>query len=95
VTARAPTTFLVRESWHPRWVATLDGAPAPIRRVSPDMMAVDVGAGDHALVLRFVRPLWVWALWLLWPLAAVLGWLLQGALRRMSPGADDETLQRP
>lgn len=70
--ARAPTTFVIRESWHPRWRATVDGAPARLRRVSPDFLAVDVGPGTHALRLRFARPWWTWALWLTWPLTAVL-----------------------
>jgi hypothetical protein len=40
VEAEAATTFIVRESWHPRWRATLDGAQATIRRVTPDYMAI-------------------------------------------------------
>jgi hypothetical protein len=67
VEAEATTTFIVRESWHPRWRATLDGEPAPIRRVTPDYMAVDVPESNHTLELRFERPLWTWLLWLLWP----------------------------
>jgi hypothetical protein len=63
-----PTTFAVRESWHPRWRATLDGAPVAVRRITPDYMAVDVPRGEHALELRFHRPAWLWLLWLLAPL---------------------------
>ncbi|MBK9031461.1 MAG: hypothetical protein IPL61_09010 [Myxococcales bacterium] len=70
--ARAATTFAIRESWHPRWRATLDGRPARVRRISPDMMAVDVVPGMHHLTLRFVRPWWTWASWSLWPLAMIL-----------------------
>ncbi|MGH7729927.1 MAG: hypothetical protein ACRENJ_01595, partial [Candidatus Eiseniibacteriota bacterium] len=58
-----PTTFAIRESWHPRWRATLDGAPVAVRRITPDYMAVDVPRGGHALELRFHRPAWVWLLW--------------------------------
>lgn len=72
VVVRAPTTFVIRESWHPRWRATIDGQPAPVRRVSPDMLAVDVGPGPHRLVVHFHRPLWTWLLWLLIPLAIAL-----------------------
>ncbi|MBL8621637.1 MAG: hypothetical protein JNK64_10045 [Myxococcales bacterium] len=68
---RAPTTFVIRESWHPRWRATLDGAPIRLRRVSPDFLAVDAPPGHHHLTVRFVRPWWTWASWLLWPLAAL------------------------
>lgn len=85
VVARATTTYLVRESWHPRWTATLDGRPVRIRRVTPDMMAIDVPPGEHVLALSFERPGWQWALWLLLPLAALAGWRLErviGARRR-------------
>jgi len=36
VETTGPTTFVFRESWHPRWHAYLDGAPVPVRRVTPD-----------------------------------------------------------
>lgn len=85
--ARAPTTFLVRESWHPRWVATVDGRAVPIRRVSPDMMAVDVAAGEHQLALSFERPWWVWALWLLIPMVALAGWGIERWITRVHGAA--------
>jgi hypothetical protein len=69
--ARTPTTFAIRESWHPRWRATLDGRPARLRRISPDHLAIDVGPGTHQLVVTFRRPWWTWALWLAWPLVAL------------------------
>jgi hypothetical protein len=71
-TTREPTTFAIRESWHPRWRATLDGAPVALRRITPDYMAVDVPGGDHLLDLTFRRPAWYWWLWLLVP-ALVFG----------------------
>ncbi|MEZ4368929.1 MAG: hypothetical protein R2939_22010 [Kofleriaceae bacterium] len=76
VTASAPTTFVVRESWHPRWRAFVDGAPATVRRVTPDFPAVDVPAGTHTISLRFDRPWWAWASWLLIPLAIATGALV-------------------
>ncbi len=79
---RSKTTFLVREGWHPRWVATVDGKPARIRRVTPDMMALDLEPGEHTVVLRFERPLWLWLLWLCVPLAMLAGWLAERLLRR-------------
>ena len=69
VTARSTTTFVIRESWHPRWRITVDGQPARVLRVSPDMLAVDVEPGTHRLSARFHRPGWTWLLWLLTPLA--------------------------
>ncbi|MGE5181259.1 MAG: hypothetical protein ACM31C_04320, partial [Acidobacteriota bacterium] len=79
VEATAPTTFLVRESWHPRWHAYIDGEEAPVRRVTPDFPAVDVPAGHHTLALRFERPWWALASWLAWPLVPLAAWF---AMRR-------------
>jgi hypothetical protein len=66
-----PSTFVVRESWHPRWHAYVDGVEVPIRRVTPDFPAIDVPAGKHVLALRFERPWWAHAAWLLWPGVAI------------------------
>jgi hypothetical protein len=76
VEAKKPTTFMIRESWHPRWRAYIDGEPVPIRRVTPDFPAVDVPAGAHTISLRFERPWWANAAWLAWPGISVLAWLL-------------------
>jgi hypothetical protein len=78
----ATTTFTIRESWHPRWHAYLDGEELPIRRVTPDFPAVDVPAGKHTLEMRFERPWWAHAAWLAWPLASLAAWF---ALRRRQP----------
>jgi len=75
-TAATPTTFLVRETWHPRWRATVDGQAVAIRRVTPEFMAVDVPPGVHAIALHFDRPWWSLALWLLWPALPLVTWLL-------------------
>jgi hypothetical protein len=67
-----PTTFMLKVTWHPGWSATIDGAPAPVRRVSPDFLAIDVPLGEHRVRFVFARPAWTWAL--LWAdLALVLG----------------------
>jgi hypothetical protein len=68
------TTFMARESWHPRWHAYIDGARVPVRRVTPDFPAADVPPGRHVLAFRFERPWWAHATWLAWPLMAVLAW---------------------
>ncbi len=82
------TTFVIRESWHPHWVATLDGAPVQLRRVSPDFMAVVVPPGRHVIHLRFDRPLWTWLLWGVGPLLALLAWLEQRLRSRGLAAAD-------
>jgi uncharacterized membrane protein YfhO len=79
VDATAPTTFMARESWHPRWHAYLDGAEVPLRRVTPDFFAVDAPAGQHRIAFRFQRPWWAHAAWLAWPVVPLAAW---GATRR-------------
>jgi hypothetical protein len=76
VDVTAATTFVARESWHPRWHAYLDGVEVPVRRVTPDFPAVDVGPGHHAIAFRFLRPWWAHASWLAWPLVPLLAWLV-------------------
>jgi hypothetical protein len=80
----ATTTFTVRESWHPRWRAFLDGREVPVRRVTPDFIAVDVPAGKHTLTLRFDRPWWVHASWLAWPLTALVAWFVMRRRRTVA-----------
>ncbi|HEY1817666.1 MAG TPA: hypothetical protein VGG74_35240 [Kofleriaceae bacterium] len=71
-----PTTYWVHESWHPRWHGYVDGNEVQVRRVTPDFMAVDTGPGKHTIEMRFERPLWAWLVWLLWPVPAIIAWLL-------------------
>jgi hypothetical protein len=75
VEANKPTTFAIRESWHPRWRAYVDGNEVRVRRVTPDFPAVDVAAGKHTIELRFERPWWAQLAWFLWPGTALLAWL--------------------
>jgi hypothetical protein len=66
------STFVARESWHPRWHAYIDGKPTPIARVTPDFPAIEVPPGKHVLAFRFERPWWATASWLAWPLMTLL-----------------------
>ncbi|HEU4734295.1 MAG TPA: hypothetical protein VFT22_40665 [Kofleriaceae bacterium] len=70
------TTFMARESWHPRWHAYIDRIDAPVRRVTPDFFAVDVPPGHHVIAFRFERPWWAHASWLAWPLVPLIAWPL-------------------
>jgi hypothetical protein len=85
VEVHTTTTFVVRESWHPRWHAYIDGAEAPVMRVTPDFSAVDVPPGKHELAMRFERPWWAQAAWLAWPGIPLAAWLLLRELRRRRP----------
>ncbi|MEO8548950.1 MAG: hypothetical protein ABI678_03230, partial [Kofleriaceae bacterium] len=87
VEATGPTTFWVHESWHPRWHAFVDGVEVPVRRVTPDFPAVDVGPGKHTIELRFERPLWLLLAWLAWPGTALLAWLALKKLARRREAA--------
>jgi len=81
VEADAPTTFTIRESWHPRWHAYIDGNEVPVRRVTPDFPAVDVPTGKHTIEMRFERPWWLLGSWLLWPGLALGAWYVTRRLR--------------
>jgi hypothetical protein len=82
VDVKQPTTFVARESWHPRWHAYVDGDEVPIRRVTPDFPAIDVPAGKHTLAFRFERPWWAHAAWLAWPGVVLGAWWLLRRLRK-------------
>jgi hypothetical protein len=85
VHAVQPTTFVIRESWHPRWRAYIDGEPVRIRRVTPDFPAVDVPPGPHTIALRFERPWWALLAWLAWPAVPLAVWLWLRRRVRKSP----------
>jgi hypothetical protein len=82
VNVAVKSTFVARESWHPRWRVYIDRVAAPVRRVTPDFLAVDVPAGRHVLAFRFERPWWAHASWLAWPLVPLAAWLLTRTRRR-------------
>ena len=82
VEVKAPSTFVARESWHPRWHAYIDGIETPIRRVTPDFPAIDVPPGKQTLAFRFERPWWAHAAWLAWPGVVLGAWWLLRRLRK-------------
>ena len=82
VDVKQPSTFVARESWHPRWHAYIDGEEVPVRRVTPDFPAIDVPVGKHQLAFRFERPWWAHASWLAWPGITLGAWWLLRRLRR-------------
>ncbi len=82
VEVTTPSTFVARESWHPRWHAYIDGVETPIRRVTPDFPAIDVPAGNHTLAFRFERPWWAQIAWLAWPGVTFGVWFVARRRRR-------------
>ena len=48
--------LLVAESFHPFWVARVDGRPAPVGPGQLALMTVHVPAGEHVVELRYERP---------------------------------------
>lgn len=67
VAGEAPTTILFSCTYHPGWRATIDGGAARIRRVTPDLMAVDVPHGRHTIRFDYSLPWWFWLALLLAP----------------------------
>jgi hypothetical protein len=82
VDAPGPGFVLVNEVYYPGWVASVDGAPAPIRRANALMRAVWVPAGHHDIAMEF-RP---WQPRVLEPLAWGGLIALLAGLRRRSGG---------
>jgi hypothetical protein len=55
-------TVALSVTFHPLWRASIDGMPMAVRRVTPDVMAVDVPPGTHTVEFTFRRPPWMWGL---------------------------------
>jgi len=56
VRAEAPSLVVVRNVWEPGWVASVDGAPAPVLRADYVLQAVPVPAGSHDVRLVYREP---------------------------------------
>ncbi len=56
LTALAPCTLVIAESYYPFWRATVDGKPAEVLRVSCGLMGLSLPAGQHSIVLRYQPP---------------------------------------
>jgi hypothetical protein len=79
----APVTFRLSVTYHPDWRAWVDGKPARVRRLSPDIMGVDVPPGRHEVDFRFNRSWWSAALLL--ASAGLLGTVALHERRRTRP----------
>jgi hypothetical protein len=56
VDADAPGWLILHDAWHPWWMATVNGAKAPVLRANGIFRAVAVGAGRSRVVFTF-KPL--------------------------------------
>jgi hypothetical protein len=77
VSASRPCYALVKLSWHPDLVASVDGKLAPVLHVTPEFAAVAVTAGEHEVIVRYEPGH-------LKPLLFVLGALLFAVFARAS-----------
>ncbi len=80
VDASRPAVVLLKQSYQPRWQATVDGRPVRTQIVAPGMIGVPVTAGRHRVVLHYQQYggyRWLWGV-----SAGTLLALLVGAWRR-------------
>ena len=54
VSTTRPAVVVLRESYHGRWKATVDGEERPTQMVAPSFVGVRVGAGTHDVVFTYV-----------------------------------------
>jgi len=53
VACDAPSLLVLSEPYAPGWQATVDGAPAPLYAADLALQAIPLGAGRHAVVVRY------------------------------------------
>lgn len=58
VTTDRPSYFLLTDTYHPQWRATVDGAAVPIEVANYAFRAIYLEPGTHEVEMRFVSPAW-------------------------------------
>jgi hypothetical protein len=53
VDCTAPSSFVIKASYHPGWTVTVDGGPTDTFMVSPSFIGVTLPAGHHLVVARY------------------------------------------
>ena len=51
------TILVDARTWYPGWEARVDGNPTPVIRANLAFRGIELGAGQHSIVLRY-RPTW-------------------------------------
>jgi uncharacterized membrane protein YfhO len=60
VTTDRPTYFLLTDTYHPQWQATVDGRSVLIEVANYAFRAVYLEPGEHHVTMRFVSPACYW-----------------------------------
>jgi hypothetical protein len=80
--------LVLKASYHPYWRAEVDGIETPVLHVGPNLQAIDVPPGRHAIDFRYRLPLWQKALWIM-TLVAIAGcFAAERTFRRRDLSAD-------
>jgi hypothetical protein len=94
VHANRNSWVMLKESYSPRWTATVDGQPVQTAMVAPSFVAVPVTAGDHFVVFKYKPisryPLY-FALGLLTLLALIFGPIVWRRFRRRAGAVEAES----
>jgi hypothetical protein len=83
--AGSPERLLLKASYHPYWTAAVDGEPVPVDLVAPNLMAVSVPPGRHAVDFRFHNPVYQKVLFVA-SVAGALAWAARAVLRARRSG---------
>ena len=89
VKSDAPITLMVSEAWYPNWRAYIDGQAVRAWRVNYAFLGAAVPAGEHQVLFRYEKPIYVWigyGISLLTVAALIMAWLI-GRRVHMSEGA--------
>lgn len=57
-----PAVLVLADAWYPGWRATVNGGPAPVVRVDGLFRGVELGEGEHEVVLEYVPGALNWGL---------------------------------
>jgi hypothetical protein len=96
VAASRDSYVLLRQSWHPRWTATVDGHRVHPVPIAPSFVAVPVRAGRHFVVLQY-RPVRGEALLVVGAgglLLLQLGWFMLRRRRAVAPVGEGAASRR-